>query len=321
MKLNRKKYLFKKNTKRYRKTYKKRKTNKKKYIKKRRTYKKRNVLKKKRKKNSKKNKKNLVGGVNINDDSNNIRLYDGPLNIKIYAQFANNQSEDITLGMESLFREMGFNDDDEFDDKGNLVDEDDDPPNFLQLEQAFKTGLSKIGNLSRNEIDKLQIKVYASSNNKPKKLVYTTGSPGGDNLLEENTLYYIVPNTDDDKIKAALTDPVHGNFFGLHALSISSQRVRDNNNYDRSLQSLAPVNTGTMMDLNPESTTYGQQVKTVEGAFHNDTAELLAAQQANKRIDDKIRNLDIYLSKPNLNDRNRQLAEAERQKLILSKST
>ena len=296
MKLTRKRFVLKKNRKRNRKTYRKRKTNKKKN---RRTYKNKKLKKKF-------SRKKLFGGVNIN------LAFISTYVISVYAKFENNPPEDITTGMKELFEEAGFG--------LGVEDTDKDAPNFIHLENAFKNGLKwKFPQIDINVLDKLQIKVHASTDNKPNKIVYITGGPGGDNLLEENTSYYIAHHTDDDKLKAALTDPVHGNFFGLHALAITSQV--GNNNFDRSLQNLAPVNTGTIRDLNPESKTYGQKLDTGMGAFQDDTPQIYAALQADNKLDKQIRSLDTLLSEPNLSDITRQIGEDRRNYLISQKST
>ena len=110
MKGTKKKLIFK--------NKKKRKTNKYK-LKKRKTY-------KKKFKKRKTFKRKLVGGVNINLTGNP----DSRQNIKILAPFGENM-QDITKPIEDLFKEDGFDEE----------DDDPDPPTFLQLENAFKKGL------------------------------------------------------------------------------------------------------------------------------------------------------------------------------------
>ena len=169
---------------------KKGKTNRKKY---RKTYKK-NL--KKHKKTYKRLRKKRIGGVNINT------LHpESPQNIRILANFTNGGVQDITGGLVEIFEQMQFNDDGP-------------PPNFSQLQAAMEKGLLSSSILDQNQIDRLKIKVFANSNNKL-KLVYATNGKNGDNLLEANTEYLIIPDENEDRIAAAITDPSTGTAFGI----------------------------------------------------------------------------------------------------------
>ena len=204
MKGTKKKLIFK--NKKKRKTYK---------LKKRKTYKKKLIFKNKKKRKTFKRK--LVGGVNINLSDND----DSPQNIHIVANLAGNAT-DITDSIVEYFKEEGFDED----------DDDPNPPNFLQLQNVFKKGL-KDGNLglSSDEIDTLQIKIWTigGKNPGPDKLVYTTGQENtqGERPLEADTTYYITPNNDDDRIAAAITNPVHGILFGMTAKDMYNQRAHE----------------------------------------------------------------------------------------------
>lgn len=265
------------------KNKKKRKTNKYK-LKKRKTY-------KKKFKKRKTFKRKLVGGVNINLTGNP----DSRQNIKILAPFGENM-QDITKPIEDLFKEDGFDEE----------DDDPDPPTFLQLENAFKKGLIKfpIEGISRDQIDKLQIKIYTvdCKNAVTRKLVYTTGQENreGENFLEEDTTYLIIPNHEDDKIKAALKDPVQGNMFGMTVSNVTAQNARAHHN--------CPGTRG--MDLSNRI----------------EDAEELAKKQKIKQLDEKIQSLNKALAKlPTGNSQSRELVNKlldnlkEKRKLELEK--
>ena len=147
-------------------------------------------------------KKKLIGGVNINLSGND----DSPQNIHIIANIAG-QVMDITDGIENLFKGEGFDED----------DDDPNPPNFLQLQNVFKKGLkdANLEGLSSDQIDRLQIKIWTVKGKNPDKLVYTTGKENteGERPLKADTTYFIIPNVDEDKIAAAITDPVEGILF------------------------------------------------------------------------------------------------------------
>jgi hypothetical protein len=260
MKGTKKKLIFK--------NKKKRNTNK---LKKRKTYKKKLIFKNKKKRKTFKRK--LVGGVNINLSGNP----DSRQNIKILAPFGENM-QDITKPIEDLFKEDGFDED----------DDDPDPPTFLQLENAFKKGLIKfpIEGISRDQIDKLQIKIYTvdCKNAVTRKLVYTTGQENreGENYLEEDTTYLIIPNHEDDKIKAALKDPVQGNMFGMTVSNVTAQNARAHLN--------CPGTRG--MDVSNRI----------------EDAEELAKKQIIKQLDEKIQSLNKALAKlPKDNTQSREL--------------
>jgi hypothetical protein len=278
MKGTKKKLIFK--------NKKKRKTNK---LKKRKTYKKKLIFKNKKKRKTFKRK--LVGGVNINLSDNP----DSRQNIKILAPFGENM-QDITKPIEDLFKEDGFDED----------DDDPDPPTFLQLENAFKKGLIKfpIEGISRDQIDKLQIKIYTvdCKNAVTRKLVYTTGQENreGENYLEEDTTYLIIPNHEDDKIKAALKDPVQGNMFGMTVSNVTAQNARAH--------------------LNCPGTRIGDVSNRIEDA------EELAKKQIIKQLDEKIQSLNKALAKlPKDNTQSRELVNKlldnlkEKRKLELQK--
>ena len=198
MKGSKKKLIFK--NKKKRKTYKNK-------FKKRKTYKKRRYKRKTFK-------KKLVGGVNINLSDND----DSPQNIHIFT-LINGTTMEITDNIGEYFKEAGF---DEDDDDPNL-------PNFLQLQNVFKQGL-KDGNsgTTSDQIDNLKIKVWTGEGSKPDKLVYTTGQGReGDRFLEADTNYVIIPDEDDDRIAAAITDPVRGILFGMEANDMYNQRVHE----------------------------------------------------------------------------------------------
>ena len=203
MKGSKKKLIFK--NKKKGKTYKNK-------FKKRKTYKKRRYKRKTLK-------KKFIGGININLSEHD----DSPQNIHIIANIGGN-IEDITGSIEAIFEEDGFDED----------DHESPPPNFLQLQNAFIKYLrgrkAEIG-LSRDQIDKIQIKIYTidPKNALLRKLVYTTGQENkeGENVLEENTTYLILNKSDDeDKIKAIITDPVQGNMFGMTISNIRAQNAR-----------------------------------------------------------------------------------------------
>lgn len=239
-----KKRLILKNKKK-RKTYKNK-------IKKRKTYKKKTYRRKKLK-------RKFVGGVNINFSGNDK----SPQNIHIIANIAGN-IQDITGHIEDLFTEVGF---------GEEEDEDEDePPNFSQLERAFKTGLlnSNLG-ITQHDNSKLEIKIYTVDDKTPQKLVYTTGNrKQGDNFLTKNTDYFIVPNEDVDKIKAAITDPVHGYLFNIAVSNVGAQNERARHNY--------PGTRG--LDL-----------------FNRvEDAEELAQKQLIKQLDERIQSLNKALA-------------------------
>ena len=198
MKGSKKKLIFK--NKKKRKTYKNK-------FKKRKTYKKRRYKRKTFK-------KKLVGGVNINLSDND----DSPQNIHIFT-LINGTTMEITDNIGEYFKEAGFDED----------DDDPNPPNFLQLQNVFKQGL-KDGNsgTTSDQIDNLKIKVWTGEGSKPDKLVYTTGQGReGDRFLEADTNYVIIPDEDDDRIAAAITDPVRGILFGMEANDMYNQRVHE----------------------------------------------------------------------------------------------
>mgnify|MGYP001214488838 FL=1 len=198
MKGSKKKLIFK--NKKKRKTYKNR-------LKKRKTYKKRRYKRKTFK-------KKLVGGVNINLSDND----DSPQNIHIFT-LINGTPMEITDNIVEYFKDAGFDED----------DDDPNPPNFLQLQNVFKQGL-KDGNsgTTSDQIDNLKIKVWTGEGSKPDKLVYTTGQGReGDRFLEADTNYVIIPDEDDDRIAAAITDPVRGILFGMEANDMYNQRVHE----------------------------------------------------------------------------------------------
>lgn len=158
-------------------------------------------------------KKKLIGGVNINLSKND----DSPQNIHIIANIGGTPME-ITKNIETIFKEVGFDED----------DNDPNPPNFLQLQNAFKTGLEYSNiRLTSDQIDKLKIKVWARADSKPDKLVYTTGreTTQGERPLEADTSYVIHPDEDEDNIAAAITDPLEGILFGMTASEMYNQRV------------------------------------------------------------------------------------------------
>ena len=204
--------------------------------------------------------------------------------------------QDITKPIEDLFKKDGFDED----------DEDPNPPTFLQLENAFKKGLIKfpIEGISRDQIDKLQIKIYTvdCKNAVTRKLVYTTGQENreGENFLEENTTYLIIPNHEDDKIKAALKDPVQGNMFGMTVSNVTAQNIRALHN--------CPGTRG--MDV----------------SHRIEDAEELAKKQKIKQLDEKIQSLNKALAKlPTGNSQSRELVNKlldnlkEKRKLELEK--
>ena len=176
----------------------------------------------------------------------------------------------------------------------------------MQLENAFKKGLIKfpIEGISRDQIDKLQIKIYTvdCKNAVTRKLVYTTGQENreGENFLEENTTYLIIPNHEDDKIKAALKDPVQGNMFGMTVSNVTAQNIRALHN--------CPGTRG--MDV----------------SHRIEDAEELEKKQKIKQLDEKIQSLNTALAKiPKNNTHSRELVNKlldnlkEKRKLELQK--
>ena len=126
---------------------------------------------------------------------------------------------EITDNIVQYFKEAGFDED----------DDDPIPPNFLQLQNVFKQGL-KDGNtgITSDQIDNLKIKIFTREGSKPDKLVYTTGQGReGDRLLEADTNYVIMPDEDEDRIAAAITDPVRGILFGMTAKDMYNQRAHE----------------------------------------------------------------------------------------------